>query len=121
MQTDSTLMLGAADFPPALQNLFASLLVSDVAWTLMRTPAVPSAPAGDVDILFAPEDLATLRRAARALGFLPLPTSDSPPNLTLMRYDAGGRWLVVDAVTAVTFRRPPAWRPPAEEARGVLA
>jgi O-antigen/teichoic acid export membrane protein len=98
---------------PLLISLFAVLEHRGLRWMLLRVPSNLAAPAGDVDLLVAPEDAAALRDAARELGFVSLPGWESAPDLILVRYDrASDRWLLLDVSTSVSFRSPRAWRLP---------
>ncbi|WP_028059861.1 nucleoside/nucleotide kinase family protein [Candidatus Solirubrobacter pratensis] len=113
-------MIIGADLHPVLRRLFEDLEQRHVAWTLLRTPSNPAAPSGDVDILVAPGDATELRAAAHRLGFASLPGWESPPNLLLLSFDLpSDRWLMLDIVTTVAFRRAPGWRPP-DVAREVI-
>jgi aminoglycoside phosphotransferase (APT) family kinase protein len=87
---------------PALRRLFAALAKRELSWLLLRPPSNLAAPAGDVDILVAPQHAAALSDAAEAVGFVALPGWEAPPNLILARYDdESDHWLVLDVVTAL--------------------
>jgi thymidylate kinase len=104
----------AATPHPLLLELAGAWRRRGVEWTLLRMPSDPAAPTGDVDVLVAEADWPALREAALETGFVALPGWDSPRNLILVRYDqASDRWLVLDVVTALGFRRAPAWESPA--------
>lgn len=107
------LLQGAAEMHPRLRELFTAWERRGLGWTLLRAPANPAAPTGDVDILVAPDDAEALRDLAASLGFVALPGWDSGPELMLVGHDApSGHWLLIDTCTAVTFRSPPRWRLP---------
>ena len=77
---------------------------------LLRVPENFARPAGDVDLLVAPESAQSVVDAAEALGFVPLPGWESPPGLILFSYDrASDHWIVLDIATSVSFRLPSAW------------
>ena len=98
---------------PVLRELFAELERRELRWSLLRVPSDPAAPSGDVDVLVAPSDAASLREAASELGFAALPGWDSAPNLILVFYDPpSDTWLLLDVLVAVEFRRPRGWQLP---------
>jgi thymidylate kinase len=91
---------------PALDELFRAWDERQVEWTLLRLPSRLDAPEGDVDVLVDARRAADARAAAEDLGFVALPGWDAAPNLILFLYDRrSDRWLVVDAVTVVSFAR----------------
>jgi O-antigen/teichoic acid export membrane protein len=99
---------------PVLSALFSALEGRGLRWTLLRVPSNLAAPAGDVDILVAPEEALALREVAGELGFVPLPGWEAAPDLILLCYDRpSDRWLVLDVSTSVSFRSPRSWRLPA--------
>jgi hypothetical protein len=109
------------DAHPLLRRLFAALEARRVLWMLLRLPSDFAKPAGDVDLLVAPEDVDALLEAAGELGFVVLPGWESPPSLILVSYDRpSDHWVVLDIATAVSFRSPRSWDLPGG-AREVLA
>ena len=54
---------------PLLETLFHSWEEADVCWCLLRRPAQPAAPTGDVDVLVARADARRVILTAQALGF----------------------------------------------------
>jgi hypothetical protein len=104
-----------------LRRLFATLETRELRWLLLRTPSDFAKPAGDVDLLVAPEDLDRLLGVAEGLGFVALPGWESPPDLILVCYDrASDHWIVLDVATRVAFRSPRSWELP-QGARQVLS
>ncbi len=98
---------------PVLARLFDRLDEYGLRWTLLRIPANPLAPTGDVDVLIHPSDADELLDAAAQAGFVALPGWESAPDLILMRYDReSDRWLVLDVSTSVSFHSPPGWELP---------
>jgi thymidylate kinase len=92
------------EFHPVLSRLSAELEGRQLRWMLLRTPSVPAAPTGDVDLLVAPADAVALRDVATSLGFVALPGWESPPGLLLVSYHReSDRWLVLDVTTSVSF------------------
>jgi hypothetical protein len=109
------------DAHPLLRRLFAALEVRQLLWLLLRMPSDFARPAGDVDLLVAPEDLDGLVEVAEELGFAALPGWESPPGLILVSYDRpSDHWVVLDIATAVSFRSPASWELPGG-AREVLS
>jgi hypothetical protein len=109
------------DAHPLLRRLFAALEARRVLWVLLRLPSDFAKPAGDVDLLVAPEDVDALLEVAEELGFSALPGWESPPSLILVSYDRpSDRWVVLDIATAVSFRSPGSWELPGG-AREVLS
>jgi hypothetical protein len=95
------------DAHPLLRSLFAALGERDVRWVLLRTPSHLAKPAGDVDLLVAPDDVADFLETAEELGFVALPGWEAPPGLILVSYDKrSDHWLVLDVATTVAFRSP---------------
>jgi hypothetical protein len=93
-----------------LRRLFAALEDRQLQWVLLRIPSDFAKPAGDVDLLVAPQDVEPLLEAAEELGFVVLPGWDSPPDLILVSYDRpSDHWIVVDVTTTVAFRSPRSW------------
>ena len=72
--------------PAALTGLLAALDGAGVAWTLLRPRASLAEPAGDVDVLVAPADVAQVRALGLARGFLAMPIRG--PDLHLACHDA---------------------------------
>jgi len=98
---------------PLLSRLFDTLEARRIRWLLLRVPSDFARPAGDVDLLVAPEDAGAFLEAAEGVGFVPLPGWETPPDLIMVRYDrASDHWLVLDVATAVTFRSPAPWEVP---------
>jgi thymidylate kinase len=61
-------------------------------------------PAGDVDLLIAPEDARHLRDSASRLGFARLPAWGYGSHAFFLAYDASGDlWLKLDAVTELAY------------------
>jgi hypothetical protein len=109
------------DAHPLLRRLFAALEARRVLWMLLRLPSDFAKPAGDVDLLVAPEDVGALLEVAGELGFVALPGWESPPGLILVSYDRpSDHWVVLDIATAVSFRSPRSWELPGG-ARAVLS
>lgn len=80
---------------------------------LLRVPQNFARPAGDVDLLVAPEGAQGVVDAAETLGFVPLPGWESPPAMILVSYDrASDQWIVLDVATSVSFRLPSSWELP---------
>jgi hypothetical protein len=101
------------DAHPLLRRLFAGLEARRVLWVLLRLPSDFAKPAGDVDLLVAPEDVDALLEVAEELGFVALPGWESPPGLILVSYDRpSDHWVVLDIATAVSFRSPGSWELP---------
>jgi hypothetical protein len=91
------------DAHPLLRSLFAALEERRVRWVLLRVPSNFAKPAGDVDLLVAPDHAGELLDAAEQLGFVALPGWESPPNLILISYDrASDHWVVVDVATTIS-------------------
>jgi hypothetical protein len=109
------------DAHPLLRRLFAGLEDRLIRWVLLRVPSNVAKPAGDVDLLVAPEDLGALLEFAEELGFVALPGWESPPSLILVSYDRpSDHWVVLDVATTVSFRSPGSWELPGA-AREVLS
>jgi thymidylate kinase len=101
------------DAHPLLRNLFAALERRGLRWALLRVPENFARPAGDVDLLVAPDSAHGVVDAAETLGFVPLPGWESPPGLILVSYDhASDHWIVLDVATSVSFRLPSSWELP---------
>lgn len=89
---------------PLLGDLFAHLDTDGVRWCLLRLPAVPEAPTGDVDVLVSPSDLLTFQRIAQEHGFVPVPGWDSAPTLLMMALDRPtGRFLLLEVTDRIVF------------------
>jgi thymidylate kinase len=98
------------DAHPLLRNLFAALERRGLRWVLLRVPENFARPAGDVDLLVAPECAQGVVDAAETLGFVPLPGWESPPGLILISYEReSDQWIVLDVATSVSFRVPSSW------------
>jgi thymidylate kinase len=90
--------------------MFAALELRGLRWVLLRVPENFARPAGDVDLLVAPEGVERVVDAAETVGFVPLPGWDAPPGLILVSYDrASDLWIVLDVVMSVSFRLPTPW------------
>jgi aminoglycoside phosphotransferase (APT) family kinase protein/thymidylate kinase len=95
---------------PTLRELFDALERRHVRWSLLRRPSNLEAPSGDVDVLVAREDAATLLEVARGCGFVPVPGWEGPPELILISYHRSSDcWLILDISTSVSFRTPRGW------------
>lgn len=84
--------------PAALTALFGALDDAGIEWTLLRPRASLAEPAGDVDVLVAPGDVAQVRDIGGAQGFLAVPVPG--PDLHLARHD-GGRFTWVHVQDAL--------------------
>jgi thymidylate kinase len=86
--------------PGALTALLGALDDAGVAWTLLRPRASLAEPAGDVDVLVAPADVARVRALGEAEGFLAVPVPG--PDLHLAGHDAAaGRFVWVHVQDAL--------------------
>jgi hypothetical protein len=76
-----------------------------VRWCVLRGESGLSRPAGDIDLLVHPNDLAVLRICvANAGGFAPLPAWGRGSHRFFVGFDvADGRWVKLDVVTQLSF------------------
>jgi thymidylate kinase len=94
----------AAAFHPLLQAAFADLERAGVCWCLLRLPANPSAPRGDVDVLVERGDLGRLRSALTALGLVRFPSAGSRGEHVFLCYHAATDcWIRLHVVTELSF------------------
>jgi thymidylate kinase len=96
----------ATTAPPhaLLAALFGALDRRAVRWCVLRRTEELHAPAGDVDILVAADDLDRLRRVAEGLGFARMPARGYGSHAFFLAYDGpGDRWIKLDVVTELAF------------------
>ena len=75
-----------------------------MCWSLLRVPAVPQAPTGDVDLVVRTGDLAGLRTVLAEHGFVPLPGWEAPPRLLFLSYHReSANCLLLDVTDEVCF------------------
>ena len=91
---------------PALADVFDALERASLAWCLLRFPDDLTAPAGDIDVLVARNDLRELADLLAVRGFVELPPFDR--GHSFVRYDvATDSWLWLDVATELSFGDPP--------------
>jgi thymidylate kinase len=89
---------------PTLAALFAALDREGVGWCVLRGETDLLAPAGDVDLLVASEDLPRMQKGAEALGFARLPAWGYGSHAFFLTYDASrDLWIKLDVVTELAF------------------
>jgi thymidylate kinase len=89
---------------PLLREVFGALDSAGVRWCLLRGAEGPDMPAGDVDLLVARDDAASLTDAIAPLGFARLPAWGYGSHRFYLGYDAAtDRWLKLDVVTELAF------------------
>ena len=89
---------------PKLAGLFRALDEADARWCVLRGETDLLHPAGDVDLLIAPENARHLRESARRLGFARLPAWGYGSHAFFLAYDASrDLWLKLDAVTELAY------------------
>jgi thymidylate kinase len=97
---------GAAEIAlhPKLAALFRALDEAGARWCVLRGETDLFRPAGDVDLLLAPEDFPHLSRSARRLGFARLPAWGYGSHAFFLAYDASDDvWIKLDAVTELAY------------------
>jgi len=88
---------------PVLAEVFGSLARDGVPWCLLRPPAHPAAPSGDVDLLVDRRARNRAGRVLAALGFGRIPNGGTPDAFYL-RYDAGTDcWLYLHVTSEISF------------------
>ncbi|HEX6106088.1 MAG TPA: hypothetical protein VFZ26_10930 [Gemmatimonadales bacterium] len=98
---------------PVLERLFAAWHDAGVVWALLREPADPARPEGDIDLLLDSASADAAEAIAREQGFVPVPGHRFDRHL--LRFDrASGQWLWLHCVTELTFGPYRAVRPRAE-------
>ena len=91
-------------FHPRLDAAFIALDEAGVRWCLLRDPAEPAAPRGDVDLLVQGRDAAALAAVLTAQGFVAVPGWTRLPVMLWVGYEeADGRFLVLDITDELTF------------------
>jgi thymidylate kinase len=89
---------------PTLAALFAALDRDGVRWCVLRGETDLLAPAADVDLLVAREDLPRMQRGAEALGFARIPAWGYGSHVFFLTFDASGDlWIKLDVVTELAF------------------
>src|SRR4051812_46465487 len=90
----------------ALTEVFDALERAGVSWSLLRVPAMPEAPTGDVDLLVDPAQVDALRDVLARHDFVPVPGWQRLPTLLFVRYDeATAHCLLLDVTGEVAFGR----------------
>src|SRR5437870_1335902 len=91
-------------FHPLLQAVFESLEQAGARWCLLRPPADPAAPAGDVDLLIHPADVAAVREVLGGLDFARFPGVGSGREWLFLNYHpATDRWIRLHLVSEIAF------------------
>jgi thymidylate kinase len=91
-------------FHPRLDAAFIALDEAGVRWCLLRDPADPAAPRGDVDLLVHSRDAAGLAAALTAQGFVAVPGWTRLPAMLWVGYEeSDGHFLVLDITDELTF------------------
>lgn len=89
---------------PKLAALFGALDEAGARWCVLRGESDLLHPAGDVDLLIAPEDARHLRDSASRLGFALLPAWGYASHAFFLAYDASrDLWIKLDAVTELAY------------------
>jgi thymidylate kinase len=89
---------------PKLAALFRALDGAGARWCVLRGETDLLHPAGDVDLLIAPEDARHLHDSAGRLGFARLPAWGYGSHAFFLSYDASrDLWLKLDAVTELAY------------------
>jgi thymidylate kinase len=89
---------------PKLAALFRALDEAGARWCVLRGETDLLHPAGDVDLLIAPEDARQLHESARRLGFARLPAWGYGSHAFFLAYDASRDiWIKLDAVTELAY------------------
>ena len=89
---------------PKLAALFGALDEAGARWCVLRGESDLLHPAGDVDLLIAPEDARHLRDSASRLGFARLPAWGYGSHAFFLAYDASrDLWIKLDAVTELAY------------------
>jgi thymidylate kinase len=89
---------------PKLAALFRALDEAGARWCVLRGESDLLHPAGDVDLLIAPEDARHLRDSASRLGFARLPAWGYGSHAFFLAYDASrDLWIKLDAVTELAY------------------
>jgi thymidylate kinase len=87
-----------------LEAVFRELDLEGVRWCLLRGVDELHAPAGDVDILVAPNDLGRLHRVVSGLGFARMPAWGYGSHAFFLAYEASSDlWIKLDVVTDLAF------------------
>lgn len=88
---------------PGLTALFHALDRVGVQWCLLRLPAVPTRPRGDIDLLVSPSGRAPFARIAHAYGFAQIPNGGTP-DAFFLRYDLNTDcWLWLHVTESIMF------------------
>jgi thymidylate kinase len=98
---------------PLLVTLFQRWDEAGCAWALLRMPADPAAPEGDLDLLLEADTAPAALDAAGALGFVPVP-GYGPDTHLLQFHRETGRWLWLHCATELAFGPYRAVRPGVE-------
>jgi thymidylate kinase len=89
---------------PKLAALFRALDEAGARWCVLRGETDLLHPAGDVDLLIAPEDARHLHESASRLGFARLPAWGYGSHAFFLAYDASrDLWIKLDAVTELAY------------------
>ena len=89
---------------PPVATVFRALDEAGVRWCLLRGAEDLARPAGDIDLLVAPQDVDSLARAIAPLGFARLPAWGFASHRFYLGYDPGTDvWLKLDVVTELAF------------------
>jgi hypothetical protein len=91
-------------FHPLLTEIFQEWNRRNLRWALLRHPAIPLAPAGDVDLLIHPGDLDTAGLTLAQHGFSSLPRIGYAPDRFYLAYHRPtGHWLWLHLTTDIAF------------------
>jgi thymidylate kinase len=89
---------------PMLGSLFAAWDTASVRWCLLRVPASPDAPEGDVDLLVHAADADAMARALDSHGFVRLPARGYGTDAFFLGYHPGtDHWIWLHVATRLTF------------------
>lgn len=89
---------------PLLAGVFAALDAADVQWCLLRGEANLADPAGDVDLLVAPSQVATMEAALAPLAVVPVEQWGGGVHRFLHGYHpASDRWIELDVEPELAF------------------
>lgn len=89
---------------PLLSAAFAALEQSGVRYCLLRPPAKPSAPEGDVDLLVDSADVGRMRTALRGAGLVRFPALGCGGEHVFLGYHAASDcWIRLHIVTDLSF------------------
>lgn len=89
---------------PLLALAFAALEKAEVRWCLLRVPQNPAAPAGDVDLLVATEDIERARTQLGWVGLVRVPSVGSGYEHVFLAYHAATDcWIRLHVTSALAF------------------